>query len=111
MCFIGRKIAVLKKLQIITYIGGRLPTVKAATNRITNITIKMKNKILAISALATATPVKPNMPAMIEIMRNTRAQRNITDPPLLCVAFKFYFKLLYCHYNPLMSHRSEELNP
>jgi hypothetical protein len=38
--------------------------------------IKRNNtkNILAIPALAAATPVKPKMPAMIDIMKNTSAQ-------------------------------------
>ena len=36
--------------------------------------MKTKKKILAISAVATAIPVKPNIAATIEMMKNTKAQ-------------------------------------
>jgi len=42
-----------------------------------NKTIKIKKSILAISAAATIKPVKPNMPAIIEITRNMTTQPNI----------------------------------
>lgn len=38
---------------------------------------KSTNNILAIPALAAAMPVKPKMPATIEIRKKTNAHRNI----------------------------------
>ena len=43
------------------------------TRLMTNRTKKMKNKILAIPAAATYTPVNPRNPAMRAIIRNTIA--------------------------------------
>jgi hypothetical protein len=47
------------------------------TSTIINNTINIKNSNLAISANATAIPVKPNKPAMIAIIKNTIAQYNM----------------------------------
>ena len=52
------------------------------TNAIINRTINTKKIILAISAEAAATPVKPNTPATIEINKNISTQRNIKAPYL-----------------------------
>lgn len=42
---------------------------------------KIQNRIFAIPADAAAIPVNPNSPAMIEMIRNNKANRNITYPP------------------------------
>jgi len=42
-----------------------------------NNTIKMKKMTFAISAEATAMPVKPNTPAMIAIIKNVSTQLNM----------------------------------
>jgi hypothetical protein len=49
----------------------------AASSNKRNMNKNKKNKTLAIPAAATATPVNPNTPAMIETMKNTSAQYNI----------------------------------
>jgi hypothetical protein len=53
-------------------LGGR--RTRPTTNMITKSTIKMKKRILAIPAVAAAISKKPNTPAIIEIIKNTRAQ-------------------------------------
>jgi len=42
-----------------------------------NIKRKRTKNIFAIEAVATATPVKPNRPAIMEMTKNTIAQYNI----------------------------------
>jgi len=47
------------------------------TKEITNSTTKMKNRNLAIDDDAVATPLKPNSPAMMAIIKNIIAHVNI----------------------------------
>ena len=44
-----------------------------------NNTIKMKKRIFAIDAAPAAIPPKPNMAAMMAIIRNVTVQRNIKN--------------------------------
>jgi hypothetical protein len=56
-----------------------LPAIRPATSNTTNTTMAMKNRMRAISAVAAATPPKPNIAATIETTRKNRASRNMTD--------------------------------
>lgn len=53
--------------------GGRLPAASAITRNTKNIIKNMTNNIFAIPAAAAATPVNPNTPAIMAIIRNTNA--------------------------------------
>lgn len=59
-------------------LGGRCN--RPATNDMTNNTINIKNKTLAIPADAAAIPEKPNTAATNAIIRNTIAHVNIFTP-------------------------------
>lgn len=54
-----------------------LKMVKASTSTIINNTKKMKNKTLAMPEAAAAIPVKPNRPAIIEMIKNINAHLSI----------------------------------
>ena len=54
--------------------GGRRPVTRWAIRLTTKTTRKMKNRICATLAEAAAMPPKPNTPAMMARMKNTKAQ-------------------------------------
>src|SRR5579863_5664498 len=57
--------------------GGGLRRSNDVTTDSAKRTRKTKNRIFAISAVATAMPVKPKMPATIAMMKKTAAQYSI----------------------------------
>lgn len=57
-----------------------LNIVRPRTNNNRNITIKIKNRTFAISALATEMPVKPNNAATIDMIKKNKAHFNIANP-------------------------------
>lgn len=57
-----------------------LPIIRNAIKVITNNVTNIKKIILAMPAAAVATPVKPKIAAMMEIMKNAIAQPNIQPP-------------------------------
>ena len=60
-----------------------LPAIRPSTRKIRKITMAMKNRVLAIPAVAADTPEKPKMPAMIEMTRNSRASFNMVASYLI----------------------------
>jgi hypothetical protein len=68
----------LMMIRAIPYgMGGLFPLIRKNTRDITKSTIKIKNTILAIPAVATAIPVKPKTAASTEMISNTITKLNI----------------------------------
>ncbi len=59
------------------------PSNAADNNNKRNIKRNKAKNTLATAALPAATPVKPNKPATMDMIKNTRAQYNIHSPPVL----------------------------
>jgi hypothetical protein len=57
--------------------GGRPFLTKCIISDITNKTRKIKNNIFAIPTAAAKTPVNPNNPAIIAIIKNTKTHPNM----------------------------------
>lgn len=56
----------------------------ANSNNTKNTTKNIKNKIFAMPAVAAEIPVKPNRPAIIDMIKKNKAHFNIRMPQVLC---------------------------
>lgn len=59
--------------------GSGVPPKRLKTKSTINITIKRKNRTLAIPVAADATPLNPNKPATIATIRKIKAQYNMIN--------------------------------